>query len=451
MAIDAKSLARLRSGQTFDLYGEAVAGRPVALRDGDVVIVPAAKTRPPSWEAENRARWSGVALGSPSAEPSLPAHGAGPLLATRREARAWQRRGTSVLWLWSILLVLAAVTRLLATELPLWVLPVLGLAIVGAYGTLWRQTRLLDRLARRLPGPPPATRRARRAARAAVAARLSSEAGLAETASLLATTPQRLRARQRIGTGLVVGSIGLVTLLFVGAVLFPSAVDSLRPVRRPRPPIAGAPGYTTFTGPLGRPLAVGRPWGRACQPVLFSVGEGMPPDAYADVAAVVAEAKRQGLNVAVASLASTWFTGSPYYPPGLSADDVQPVRLTYDTDPPRKLANGKPVSVSYQWGARADPDGRHEILTGATGQLWLADLSSPIRRRNAIREIVAFTQGVSWPARSGPGLRRPGADAFNPPDIAAMQLMSGCGDSLVPHWSPPSPPTSVLTVAPAAN
>ena len=52
--------------------------------------------------------------------------------------------------------------------------------------------------------------------------------------------------------------------------------------------IPGADGYRRFGGPHGKLIAVGRPWGHACQPVRFSVEEHVPDWVYTQIAAVVA-------------------------------------------------------------------------------------------------------------------------------------------------------------------
>ncbi|MGI8683864.1 MAG: hypothetical protein ACR2MO_01970 [Acidimicrobiales bacterium] len=61
----------------------------------------------------------------------------------------------------------------------------------------------------------------------------------------------------------------------------------------------------------------------------------------------------------------------------------------------------------------------------------------PRAQRPAIRQLVAFTQGVHATTLAKSGIRRGTTiDAFSPADVAAMQLMSGCGPSA------PIPPDS---------
>lgn len=223
--IDAKSLAKMHAGETFDLYGDTRPGRPLALRDGEVVFAAAAKSRPGSWETKNRAPRTNIQLplagsvGGPTLD--VPA---GSVFADAAEARAWQQ--SSTLWRWLVpLLVVLPVIRILPPQLIVWALPVLGLVLIAEYGALWWRRRLLDRMARRLPGPPPVGRLARRAARSSARARVSSSAGLTEMAALLDTTKERLEAQQRTGTKLMFGGLGVGALVLAVVLLFPNVLD----------------------------------------------------------------------------------------------------------------------------------------------------------------------------------------------------------------------------------
>jgi len=69
--------------------------------------------------------------------------------------------------------------------------------------------------------------------------------------------------------------------------------------------IPGAPGYRTFGGPHGKLLAVGRPWGRPCQPIRFAVDQNVPDWMYEQAAAVVAEARRDGIDAPWSPAASS--------------------------------------------------------------------------------------------------------------------------------------------------
>src|SRR5207249_10664443 len=80
--------------------------------------------------------------------------------------------------------------------------------------------------------------------------------------------------------GLALGLAAIVAVVFVlGLAVGRPLAEGVRSIHR-RVAIArhlgsslrisGAPGYRTFTGPRGEPMAVGRPWGPVCQPVRFT-------------------------------------------------------------------------------------------------------------------------------------------------------------------------------------
>ena len=230
----------------------------------------------------------------------------------------------------------------------------------------------------------------------------------------------------------MVGSLVLAGVGLIVAVLFPGALDMSDPSSgRPGPPIEGAPGYTTLTGPRGGSLPVGRPWGRACQPIRFSVNDDEPDDVYDQVALVIMEARRHGLNVTIENRKYYWNPASVYYPPGTTIDDVRRVAVFSDNDPPPKLADGRPERVKLVWTTTRDGDGHHEDLTHVEGNLRLAALRGDLlAQRTAIRQIVAFTQGVDASELVDSGIKRGTTlDAFSAVDVAAMKVMSGCGPS----------------------
>jgi hypothetical protein len=141
--------------------------------------------------------------------------------------------------------------------------------------------------------------------------------------------------------------------------------------------IVGASGYRTFTGPRGKPLPVGRPWGRACQPT-----------------------------------------------PGHTVQ----VPITESAAEPPRLSNGQPEHVHFGWDARLDSDGSHEDLTYAYGELWAKTVGDdPPALRRSVRQLIAFTQGILSTSRSDSGIARNSSiDRFTHADIAAMDRMSGC-------------------------
>jgi hypothetical protein len=204
-------------------------------------------------------------------------------------------------------------------------------------------------------------------------------------------------------------------------------------VHRGNPDLAipGAPGYSTFTGPHGKPLAAGRPWGEPCQPIRFTVEEHVPDWVYAQVAAVTDEARGDGIDVTLETRQFMWSPASLYYLNGQSpASTVRVAIFAHDESPPQ-LANGQPEHVNLGWDARLDPDGRHEDLTLAQGDLWMQVLDGhPQAVRRSMRQLVAMTQGIIRTSRQDSAIAEgTNIDHFTPADIAAMKRMSGCGQT----------------------
>jgi hypothetical protein len=195
--------------------------------------------------------------------------------------------------------------------------------------------------------------------------------------------------------------------------------------------IAGAPGYSTFTGPKGMPFPVGRPWGRACQPIRFTVEEHVPDDVYAQVVSVVNEARADGLDVTIEDRSFLWHLDSLYYPPGMTSDDVQRVGIFVNNGSPTLLRNGQPGHVNFGWDATPDPDGRHEDMTDAQGTLQMAMLAGDaVGQRRSVRDIIGLTQGIAGSTLSDSELKSGATrDSFSLADLAAMKHMSGCGDA----------------------
>jgi hypothetical protein len=195
--------------------------------------------------------------------------------------------------------------------------------------------------------------------------------------------------------------------------------------------IPGAPGYNTMTGPHGKPLAVGRPWGHACQPVRFAVEEHVPDSVYTQIATVVAEARRDGLNVALETRDFRWTPSSVYYPAGLGPATVPRVAIFAHSEKPPQRSDGKPENIRLGWDATVDPDGRHEDLTSIDGDFWMQTLQGhPQAVRRSMRQLVAMTEGIGRATRDDSGIARDSSlDRFSPADVAAMRLMSGCGDA----------------------
>jgi hypothetical protein len=192
--------------------------------------------------------------------------------------------------------------------------------------------------------------------------------------------------------------------------------------------IPGAPGYSTFTGPHGEPLAVGRPWGRACQPVRFAVEEHVPRWVYDQVAQVVSEARSDGIDVAVENRQFFWNPASLYYVGGQSPASTVRVGIFSSEQAPPQLPSGAPEHVAFDWDAVPDPDGHHEDLTQVQGMLWMRTLAGDAQAvRRSVRQLIAVTQGILRTSRQDSGIAQAtSVDRFSVPDLAAMRRMSGC-------------------------
>lgn len=193
--------------------------------------------------------------------------------------------------------------------------------------------------------------------------------------------------------------------------------------------IPDAPGYDTMTGPHGKPLAIGRPWGDACEPLRIAAEQQMPGDVYTQLTQVVDEARLIGLNVTLEDRAYRWYPSTLRIPAGMDPGSVPLVVIGTTTAPAPTLASGRPQRIAEGWYARSDPDGHHEDLTAADGRLYLATLAgNPMAQRTALRELVAFAGGIGRTHNTGSGIRAGAtADRFTAADTRALQVMSGCG------------------------
>jgi len=191
--------------------------------------------------------------------------------------------------------------------------------------------------------------------------------------------------------------------------------------------IPGAPGYSTFTGPLGGPMQLGRPWGKPCQPVLFDVAADIPRSFYTEVARVIGQARAAGVDVTIINLGNEWEQGL-LYPPGQTLSTVKVVHIYAATGTAPILANGRREHIDLGWDARPAPDGEHEILTEAQGSLYLRVIAGqPLSARRAVRQLIALTQGILSSVAPGSGIADgTDVDRFSAADIAAMQTTSGC-------------------------
>jgi hypothetical protein len=213
----------------------------------------------------------------------------------------------------------------------------------------------------------------------------------------------------------------------IGAVLPPIGAGVPKPAPTPDLSIPAAAGYTTFAGPGGKPMAVGQPWGKACKAMVFAVSPSVPDTVYEQVQMVVGEARTDGVDVTIENRQLAW-DPADLYPANLTTTEVEFVGIFANATSSPTLSDDQPEHIELDWNARPAADGSHEILTSLNGTLYLKNLGgSPAAVRLAIRQLIAFSQGIGSSSTPGSGIARGSTvDAFSPDDIAAMQIMSGC-------------------------
>lgn len=241
-------------------------------------------------------------------------------------------------------------------------------------------------------------------------------------------SPKRLRFAQM---GEVVAAVVLVSI--VGLV-----TRSVLPARTDSRSIPGAPGYNTFGGPTGKPLLVGAPWGRPCQPIVLWVAPGMPSSVYSQIETTVLGARALGIDVTLNEPDNTLWEPAQLYPAGQNNSTVQFVWVYPHTNSPPKLSDGQPEHIGFGWDARSTPDGNNERLTSMDADLYLREVEGdPQKVDLAIRQLIAFAQGVGSTTDSGSGIARGTTlEEFSPGDLQAMQVMSGCNFSSAPVAPP---------------
>ena len=249
--------------------------------------------------------------------------------------------------------------------------------------------------------------------------------------------------RRRLWIGL--GAAAVVVALVAAAVdVHSKQIKWLADPKHPQrlePAIAGAPTYATVLGPHGRPLAVGRPWGKKCQPVRIIVSRSVPAALREQAQNVVDEARRAGIEVATVPEGGLSFPQWFVYGSGLTqADDVR-ASLFADAHAPNEGA-ANPDLLNNGWDAAVDADGTHERLTNVAATVHMSSARTDFDRRRAVRLFIALAMGVDFSTTEASAIRSGAtADAFTAADVAAMQLMSGCGTSAVGKLSVPvSPP-----------
>ena len=201
--------------------------------------------------------------------------------------------------------------------------------------------------------------------------------------------------------------------------------------------IPGAPGYLTFTGSRGDLAPVGRPWGQACKPIRLAAAADVPSWFYAQMATVTDAARKQGVDVVLETRRLSWRPGSLYYRRGQSPVTSAVVAVTIDDGTPPKQSDGQPEHIGLGWDTKLDRDKHNEDLTEVQGTLWMKALAGQFELvRRSIRQLIAWSQGISRTTDAVSGISNTTTDRFTKDDIAAMLKMSGC-----------TKPTSVLGIA----
>lgn len=202
----------------------------------------------------------------------------------------------------------------------------------------------------------------------------------------------------------------------------------LIPSDAPRLAIRGAPGYFTTTGPDGKPLAFGRPWGTSCEPVVFQVNNQVPASVFDQVNTVVSQARLDGLNITLENRTYFWQIDTVRLPSGQTPADVPVVPIFWNADSLNYLTNGEPEHIGFGWNARPDEDGTNEDLTSLQGILFARALNNnAFAERRAIRQLVAFAEGVASTTMKDSGIRDgSNVDGLSGPDVRAITTMSGC-------------------------
>jgi hypothetical protein len=190
--------------------------------------------------------------------------------------------------------------------------------------------------------------------------------------------------------------------------------------------IPGEPGYFAAAGQHGKPVATGRPWGQTCKPVRLAVAPAVPDWIYTQIAAVAGQARKQGIDVTVENRRLKWSHGSLYYHSGQSPATTAQVDIGATGTTPSTSKSKQPMRL--MWNSRIDADKRHEDLTSVSASFSLPAIhNSPQTVRRSIRQLIAWTQGISETTDPISGITlRSFTDRFTSGDVAAMLAMSGC-------------------------
>lgn len=227
----------------------------------------------------------------------------------------------------------------------------------------------------------------------------------------------------------------VLLLVALGVVVVLAGVQAVRILGdRPVPPVDGrdprnVPALSVYmlsSGPHGKLLEVGQPWGFSCAPVLFRLGTGMPAGEVKQFESVVDAARRVGFNVAAVRGSAEPAAGSLVGEAQLWR--VVPVAYSTKTPGPNEL--GKPQAMNTVWDSRVTFDGGYENLTSMRFTVFgRTTAGDALLQRKVARLAVARAFGVFGARSTSSGitqLMQAEADAFTGDDIAAIRAMSGC-------------------------
>jgi hypothetical protein len=192
--------------------------------------------------------------------------------------------------------------------------------------------------------------------------------------------------------------------------------------------ITGEPGYFAVAGKQSRAVALGRPWGVACQPIRFAVEASVPDWAYSQIAAVVAQARQQGIDVVLESRGGAWKHSALYYRDGQSAASSKQVTIVAGAGTGTTSVPMNQQAMQLSTDSRADRDGHKDDLSSITAAFHMQVVNhSTATVRRSIRQLIAWTQGISETTDPVSGItQRSFTDSFTKSDLSAMLAMSGC-------------------------
>jgi hypothetical protein len=177
---------------------------------------------------------------------------------------------------------------------------------------------------------------------------------------------------------------------------------------------------------VGLPFPEGRPWGEPCQPIVFDINDTLPGQQVMLIEQAIQNARALGLDVTYAY--PDWYPSTPYLA-GQTNTSVQIINIVPSEQWPSPVDDfGLHEHIEFGWDARVSNNGRHEVLTDLTGTLFLhAVAGAPQSTKRAVRELIAFSQGVAGSSATGSTISSGNAATeFSKDDMNAMQRMSGC-------------------------